>query len=62
MKVFDGTKIHAGTIILRQRGTKNHPARNVAIGRDDTLYSLVEGAVKFGERKGRKVVDVNPLD
>ena len=61
VKVFDGTKIHAGTIILRQRGTKIHPGRNVGIGGDDTLFSLVEGSVKFGERKGRKVVDVNPL-
>jgi large subunit ribosomal protein L27 len=61
VKVFDGTKITAGTIIVRQRGTKLHPGKNVGIGGDDTLFSLVDGAVKFGERKGRKVVDVNPL-
>ena len=60
VKVFDGTKITAGTIIVRQRGTKLHPGKNVGIGGDDTLFSLVDGSVKFGERKGRKVVDVNP--
>ena len=62
VKSFGGTKIHAGTIIVRQRGTKFHPGKNVGIGGDDTLFSLVEGSVKFGERRGRKVVDVIPLD
>ena len=61
VKVFDGTRINAGTIIVRQRGTKFHPGKNVGIGGDDTLFSLVDGAVKFGERKGRKVVDVEPV-
>jgi large subunit ribosomal protein L27 len=61
VKVYDGTRIAAGTIIVRQRGTKFHPGRNVGLGGDDTLFSLVEGSVKFGERKGRKVVDVNPV-
>jgi large subunit ribosomal protein L27 len=61
VKVYDGTLISAGTIIVRQRGTKFHPGHNVGIGGDDTLFSLVEGNVKFGERKGRKVVDVNPV-
>jgi large subunit ribosomal protein L27 len=46
---------------VRQRGTKFHPGKNVGIGGDDTLFSLVDGAVKFGERKGRKVVDVEPI-
>jgi large subunit ribosomal protein L27 len=62
VKVFGGSSIHAGGIILRQRGTKFHPGKNVGIGGDDTLFSLVEGQVKFGERKGRKVVDVLPVD
>ena len=61
VKVFDGTAITAGTIIIRQRGTKTHPGKNVGIGKDDTLFALCDGSVKFGERKGRKVVDVNPL-
>ncbi len=62
VKAFDGTKIHAGTILVRQRGTRFHPGRNVGIGGDDTLFALVDGSVKFGERKGRRVVDVLPVD
>jgi large subunit ribosomal protein L27 len=58
VKVFDGTAIHAGTILVRQRGTRFHPGLNVGIGKDDTLFALAHGSVKFGERKGRKVVDV----
>ena len=58
VKVFDGTKITAGSILVRQRGTKFHPGNNVGIGKDDTLFALTDGSVKFGERKGRKVVDV----
>ena len=62
VKVFDGTKITAGTILVRQRGTRFHPGLNVGKGKDDTLFSLVDGSVKFGQRKGRKTVDVLPLD
>jgi large subunit ribosomal protein L27 len=62
VKVFDGTNITAGTILVRQRGTKFHPGKNVGRGGDDTLFALVDGSVKFGQRKGRKVVDVNTLD
>lgn len=58
VKVFDGTTITAGTILVRQRGTKFHPGVNVGKGKDDTLFSLVDGSVKFGQRKGRKTVDV----
>ena len=60
VKVFDGTKITAGTILIRQRGTKVHPGKNVGIGKDDTLFALAHGSVKFGERRGHKVVDVLP--
>ncbi|MEM9039568.1 MAG: 50S ribosomal protein L27 [Actinomycetota bacterium] len=62
VKVFDGQTIPAGSIIVRQRGTKFHPGHNVKIGKDDTLFSTVDGSVKFGSRKGRKVVDVQPFD
>lgn len=62
VKVFGGTNITAGTILVRQRGTKFHPGKNVAKGGDDTLFSLVDGSVQYGERKGRKVIDVLPLD
>jgi large subunit ribosomal protein L27 len=60
VKVFDGTAITAGTILIRQRGTKVHPGKNVGRGKDDTLFALAAGNVKFGERRGRKVVDVLP--
>ena len=62
VKAFDGEKITAGSIIVRQRGTRFHPGHNVKIGKDDTLFSTVDGSVKFGSRKGRKTVDVKPLD
>ncbi len=58
VKVFDGQEITAGSIIVRQRGTKFHPGQNVQKGKDDTLFSTADGSVKFGSRKGRKVVDV----
>jgi large subunit ribosomal protein L27 len=62
VKVFAGTMVTAGTIVVRQRGTKFHPGKNVGKGGDDTLFALVDGAVKFGERRGRRVVDVLPAD
>lgn len=57
-KVFDGTKVTAGSIIVRQRGTRFHPGDNVGRGSDDTLFAKADGFVKFAQRKGRKVVDV----
>ena len=53
VKRFGGENVVAGNIIVRQRGTQFHPGRNVGIGRDDTIYSLVDGVVTF-ERKGKK--------
>jgi large subunit ribosomal protein L27 len=47
VKRFGGENVLAGTIIVRQRGTKFHVGRNVGIGRDHTLYSLIDGLVKF---------------
>jgi large subunit ribosomal protein L27 len=58
VKVFDGTVVTAGTIIVRQRGTRFHPGRNVGRGGDDTLFATSDGSVKFGERRGRRIVDV----
>jgi large subunit ribosomal protein L27 len=58
VKVFDGTRVTAGSIILRQRGTQFHPGRNVGRGGDDTLFATSDGVVKFGSRKGRKLVDI----
>jgi large subunit ribosomal protein L27 len=58
VKAFGGETITAGTILIRQRGTKFHPGKNVGKGGDDTLFAMVDGSVQFGTRKGRKVIDV----
>jgi large subunit ribosomal protein L27 len=58
VKVFDGGEVNAGTIIIRQRGTRIHPGENVGRGSDDTLFATANGRVKFGKRRGRKLVDV----
>ena len=62
VKLFDGEKVNAGGIIVRQRGTRFHPGINVGRGGDDTLFALAPGKVKFGQRKGRKLVDILPVD
>ena len=58
VKRFDGQVVTAGSILVRQRGTRFHPGHNVGRGGDDTLFALSDGKVKFGERRGRRVVDV----
>ncbi|HSS08296.1 MAG TPA: 50S ribosomal protein L27 [Acidimicrobiales bacterium] len=58
VKVFDGTVVTAGTILVRQRGTHFHPGERVGRGGDDTLFALADGRVKFASRKGRKLVDI----
>lgn len=58
VKVFDGTSVPAGAILVRQRGTRFHPGVNVGRGGDDTLFATAPGVVKFASRKGRKLVDV----
>jgi len=60
VKVYDGGKVLSGTIIVRQRGTRIHPGENVMRGGDDTLFATSDGVVKFGSRRGRKLVDVLP--
>ena len=60
VKVFDGTLITAGTILIRQRGTHFHPGLNVGRGKDDTLFALAAGIVEFGQARGRRVVKVVP--
>ena len=60
VKAYDGHVVTAGSIIVRQRGTRVHPGENVGKGGDDTLFALVDGTVKFADRRGRKVVDVFP--
>ena len=63
VKRYDGQEVSAGSILVRQRGTKVHPGTNVGKGSDDTLFALVDGTVKF-ERKGRdkKQVSVYPVE
>jgi large subunit ribosomal protein L27 len=58
VKAYDGTLVHAGSIIIRQRGTRIHPGENVGRGNDDTLFATTNGRVKFGKRRGRKLVDI----
>ena len=62
LKKADGQMVKAGNILIRQRGTNVHPGNNVGKGKDDTLFALVDGNVKF-ERKGRdkKQVSVYPV-
>ncbi|MCX6143767.1 MAG: 50S ribosomal protein L27 [Ignavibacteriales bacterium] len=52
VKRFGGQTVSAGSILVRQRGTKMHPGNNVGIGSDDTLFAMIDGVVKF-ERKGK---------
>lgn len=60
VKKFGGEQINAGSIIVRQRGTKFKPGQNVGIGKDDTLFALAAGVVKFTKRHNRKFVEVIP--
>ncbi len=62
VKVFDGGRVRAGAILVRQRGTRVHPGENVGRGGDDTLFATADGVVKFANRKNRKLVDVLPAD
>ncbi len=58
VKRFSGQTVTAGTIIVRQRGTRWHPGFNVGRGGDDTLFAKADGTVRFGTRGGRRLVDV----
>jgi len=61
VKRFGGQKVNAGEILIRQNGTRYHPGRNVKVGRDFTLYSVIPGVVKFEQYdKKRKQVSVYP--
>jgi len=62
VKMFGGQAIIPGQIIVRQRGTKFHPGKNVGLGRDFTIFALSEGAVKFTKhKKGKTVVSVETV-
>jgi large subunit ribosomal protein L27 len=62
VKRFGGQLVSAGEIIVRQRGTHFHPGDNVGRGGDDTLFALVAGSVKFGTKRGRKTVNIEPVE
>ena len=62
IKRFGGQIVNAGEIIVRQRGTKFHPGRNVGRGKDDTLFATAEGTVVFARRRGRKFVHIEPAE
>jgi len=58
-KRYGGQQVHAGTILVRQRGTRIHPGNNVGVGKDYTLFALIDGTVKFEPAaKNRKKVSV----
>jgi large subunit ribosomal protein L27 len=61
VKRFDGQIVRAGNILVRQRGTKVYPGKNVGMGSDFTLFALVDGVVKFETRKNKKLVSVIPI-
>ena len=58
VKVFAGQQVRAGTILVRQVGTKIHPGRNVGVGRDYTLFALRDGVVNYGKSRNRTVATV----
>ena len=60
VKKFSGQYVTAGSIIVRQRGTKFHPGGNVGRGKDDTLFAKLDGIVVFQNKKGRKLASVQP--
>jgi len=62
VKRYGGQPVTAGSILVRQRGTKFHPGRNVGRGNDDTLFALVDGVVKFERMRARPVVSVYPAE
>lgn len=62
VKRYSGETVTAGSIIVRQRGTKVHPGDNVKKAGDDSLFATTDGKVAFGERKNRKIVSIVPVE
>jgi large subunit ribosomal protein L27 len=58
LKAGDGEKVIAGNIIARQKGTKFHPGKGVSMGKDYTIFSLIDGIVKLKQLKGKKYIEV----
>lgn len=62
VKRFSGQLVSAGSVLVRQRGTKINPAKNVGMGKDHTLFALVDGEVNYCRHKGRHAVEIIPLE
>jgi len=62
VKKYGGEAVIPGNIIVRQRGTRYRPGNNVGLGRDYTIFSMIEGEVKFETKLGRKYISVYPLE
>ena len=62
VKRGDGQFVLAGNVLVRQRGTHIHPGNNVGKGSDDTLFALAAGAVEFGTKRGRQMVNIVPAE
>ncbi len=62
VKKYGGEVVKAGNILVRQRGTKFIPGKNVGLGKDYTIFALIDGKVKFVDKAGRKILNVVPLE
>ena len=62
VKLYGGQKAEAGNILVRQKGTKFHPGKNVSMGKDFTIFSLISGVVNFKRLKGKKIIEVSASD
>lgn len=62
VKAYDGEAVRGGSIIVRQVGSHFHPGNNVGLGRDYTLFSLIDGTVRFEKRNNRRLVSVVPAE
>ena len=62
VKAFGGQTVSAGSILVRQVGTKIHPGRNCGVGKDYTLFAKIDGVVSYGESRGRKVAHIDAAD
>ncbi|MFP6639124.1 MAG: 50S ribosomal protein L27 [Myxococcota bacterium] len=62
VKVFGGQKVTAGSILVRQLGTRIHPGQNVGLGRDYTLFALIPGVVRYGKSRGRTLAHIDTVE